>query len=407
MILPLTVLGSSSTKITRLGFLKPASRSRAVAMISASVAVMSGPQDDDGGDVLAPHRIGQTDDRRLRDRRMGVQHLFDLAAVHVLAAGDDHVLHPVDDVEEALLVTAGHVAGVEPAALERLGGALLVAEVALQHLLAADHDLADDAGRALVHVLVDDLHVGEAHRRAARREQVLLAVDRPLVGRLREREHVAAQLGHPEAGVHDRTEALDRRPQHLDRHRGRAVADAAQRVELVVVDLRVLQHHVEHRRRQRGAGDAVLVDELHPQLGLEHRGQHDATAAHVGDGHGVAGDVAQRERHQVPLVGLRLVLDHRLQHGHGEVAVGEHRALGEPGRAARVQQPGGRVLVDVAWRLVGRRGADDVGVARVAAVLAAADHDRRAARRRCRPSRGSIVLEVLLLDDQHAWPRRC
>ena len=40
MILPLTVLGSSSTKTTRLGFLNPASRSRAVPMISASVAVM-------------------------------------------------------------------------------------------------------------------------------------------------------------------------------------------------------------------------------------------------------------------------------------------------------------------------------------------------------------------------------
>ena len=46
--------------------------------------------------------------------------LLDLAAVDVLAARDDHVLLAVDDVEEALLVAAGHVAGVEPPAAERL-----------------------------------------------------------------------------------------------------------------------------------------------------------------------------------------------------------------------------------------------------------------------------------------------
>ena len=197
--------------------------------------------------------------------------------------------------------------------------------------------------------------------------------------------------------------------QHLDRHRGCAVADAAQRVEPVVVELRVLQHHVEHRRGQRRAGDAVLVDELHPQLGLEHRGQHDPTAAHVGDRHGVAGDVAQRERHQVALVGLRLVLDHRRQHRHGEVAVGEHRALREPRRPAGVQQPRGRVLVDVARWFVGRRRPDDVGVASDSGRLGpgVASITITCCSVAISPSSGSICSRYFCLRRSARWPRRC
>ena len=130
---------------------------------------------------------------------------------HVLAARDDHVLHPVDDVEEALLVTTCHVAGTEPAVLERLGRSLLVAEVALQHLLATNHYLADDTGRALDHVLVDHLHVRQAHGRAARCQQVLLTVDRSHMRRLRKGQHVAAQLCHAETGVHDGAEPFDAR----------------------------------------------------------------------------------------------------------------------------------------------------------------------------------------------------
>ena len=61
----------------------------------------------------------------------------------------------------------------------------VVAPVALQHLLALDHDLADHAGRALLQLVVDDADARQAHRHAARREQVLLALDGPDVGGLR------------------------------------------------------------------------------------------------------------------------------------------------------------------------------------------------------------------------------
>src|SRR5581483_10869408 len=92
---------------------------------------------------------------RLGDRRVGIEHLLDLARIDVEAAPDDQLLLPVDDEEEAVLVDVAHVAGVEPAALERLGGGGRLLEIALHDVVAADHDLADAvlAGRKRLVVL--------------------------------------------------------------------------------------------------------------------------------------------------------------------------------------------------------------------------------------------------------------
>src|SRR5271163_952608 len=64
----------------------------------------SGLEFDEGFDLFAQQVIGHADDRRLRDRGVGVQHLFDLAGVDVVAAPDDEVLLAVDDEEVAVLV---------------------------------------------------------------------------------------------------------------------------------------------------------------------------------------------------------------------------------------------------------------------------------------------------------------
>ena len=68
--------------------------------------------------------------------------LFDLDAVDVLAAADDHVLGPVRDVQEAVLVQVADVTGVEPAVAERLGRRLRVVEVAVHHRLVAQAHLS-------------------------------------------------------------------------------------------------------------------------------------------------------------------------------------------------------------------------------------------------------------------------
>ena len=98
-----------------------------------------------------------------RDPRVPGEHVLDLGAVDVLAAGDDHVLLAVDDVDEALFVHPAQIAGVEPAAGERLRGRLGLVPVAGHQRRAAVDDLADLARRDVVHVVVDDprLDVGD------------------------------------------------------------------------------------------------------------------------------------------------------------------------------------------------------------------------------------------------------
>ena len=71
--------------------------------------------DDDGGDLLAEAVVRQAEDRDVGDVRVLEDRRLDLGAVDVLAAAQHHVLDPVDDVDEAVLVDAARVAGVEPA----------------------------------------------------------------------------------------------------------------------------------------------------------------------------------------------------------------------------------------------------------------------------------------------------
>src|SRR5262245_65384140 len=76
---------------------------------------------------------------------------------HVLAAGDDHVLHTVDEEEVAVLVEVPRVTGVVPAAAERLRGRVGAFPVLAHEVAAARADLARHPGG-------DRLAVGVLHR---------------------------------------------------------------------------------------------------------------------------------------------------------------------------------------------------------------------------------------------------
>src|SRR6185503_11567015 len=78
------------------------------------------------------------DDLHVEHGGMRVEIFLDLARVHILAAADDHVLDAADDVDVAVLVGGGEVAGVHPAAgVDRVARRLLVAPVADHHAVAA------------------------------------------------------------------------------------------------------------------------------------------------------------------------------------------------------------------------------------------------------------------------------
>ncbi len=144
---------------TSFGTLNFASCSRQCSMSSSAVVVGSERDNDERDRNLAPPFVGPADDGDLDDRRVFVQHALDFGARDVLAAGHDHVLQPVDDVEIAVVVLHADVAGVEPAALERGVGRVGIAPVTLEHLGTAQHDLAAFARGDGCAVVVPDVEL--------------------------------------------------------------------------------------------------------------------------------------------------------------------------------------------------------------------------------------------------------
>ena len=102
-------------------------------------------RDDERAHLLAHHRIGHRDARRLGDAGMGDEQRFDLLRRDVLAAADDDVLQPVDD-REVLAVVHREVAGAEPAVVDERVGVERRVEVADEHLGPAREQLARRAG---------------------------------------------------------------------------------------------------------------------------------------------------------------------------------------------------------------------------------------------------------------------
>src|SRR5918998_4619920 len=109
---------------------------------------------------LAPLFVRHRGDGGLHDRRMAGDDPFHLDRRDVLSAGDDDVLVAVPDLDVAVRMPHGDVAGVVPAPLERLFGSLFVVEVALHDHVAVHDDLAHrlPVERHVVHMVVHDAY---------------------------------------------------------------------------------------------------------------------------------------------------------------------------------------------------------------------------------------------------------
>src|ERR1700751_5011275 len=98
----------------------------------------------------------------------------------VFAAADDDVFLAVDDLDVVVLIPGGHIAGVQPTAGDRGARGFGVLEIAVHHVIAADHDLADalHVARNVAHLCIDDPDFVRYRRPAGHRQApqtVLLA----------------------------------------------------------------------------------------------------------------------------------------------------------------------------------------------------------------------------------------
>lgn len=79
-------------------------------------------QRHDGAHLFAEPRIGHADDRDLGDGRVLIQHFLDFPGIDVVAAANNDILLPVDDVVVAIGIASSQISGAEPAVGDRGGG---------------------------------------------------------------------------------------------------------------------------------------------------------------------------------------------------------------------------------------------------------------------------------------------
>ena len=200
--------------------------------------------DDVGDDAVAEPVVGRADDRDLPDGRVARDDVLDLERVHVLAAGDDHVVEPAVEPEVAVLVEPPDVAGVVPAVANLLLVRIRPVPVAGERLIRG-------------HVAEDLAVLAEPQARVQRRPpraprlRTLVAVDR-----------VGVDLGR--AVVVDEQPRRERLGAALDeraRHRRAGVGERLDRRDVVVAEPRVPDDVVVERRREVQRGDALLLDQ--------------------------------------------------------------------------------------------------------------------------------------------------
>ena len=219
---------------------------------------------------------------------------FSTSAGYVLAAGDDHVLHAVVDVEITLVVEIAGIAGVEPAVADGVGGGLRAVPVAFMTTgwritispgiraerlagAVADFDVDTGVGLAAGAQLAGGVAFGgQAGARARGLGEAVQAVE------------LAAE------------DVLGGGEQILGDGRG-AVEEFLQRAEIARPDLRMLSQEEDHGRHEQGVvhpvtrdvvEDLVRIDFLHDEVGRAlgerehaHVGPGDMEHRHAGEGH--------------------------------------------------------------------------------------------------------------------------
>src|SRR4051812_17319623 len=133
------------------------------------------PKHHDRHRSFTPAVIRYADNRYFAHLRQFVDDAFDLRGGDVLAAGYDHVLLAIGQIEKAVRVKIADIAGAEPVAEEGRRGFLWVFPVALRDLRPAQADFAILARRQAIAGIVTDLDLDMGDGAAGRTDFLDLA----------------------------------------------------------------------------------------------------------------------------------------------------------------------------------------------------------------------------------------
>ena len=302
----------------------------------------AGLQHHEGLHLLHPVAVLHTDDGAHEDALVGVDGVFHLGGVDIVAAGDNQPLHPLLEVHKAFLVHGAQIAGVEPQVavfmeLEGLGGLLGVIHVALHDGGAADADFAHGAvghlvmggGGANLEVGIGEgnadaaLPVGKPGGKAAGGDALRQAVALP---------HLLHSAVLPEEGIH-----------LVFQLHAQGVAAGENTPQAAQIQLLGILHPKQCLVQRGNAGNAVgLVFAEHLAVGLDtelgHQNHPNAPVEHGVDADTQAEAVENGHDGKAAEARLDTVTGGAGLEGQGiEVQVGQEDSLGDAGSAAGVE----------------------------------------------------------------------
>ena len=126
-------------------------------------------RNDEGRDLLAFARFGETHHGDLLDALMPGKHGFDLSRMHIGPGANDQVRAAGEQPDEAVFIEQTDIAGIGPAVLEPVAvGARIVAVGLLRHSRRAHADESFRAGGENTVAVIDHLHLDIGQRPADR-----------------------------------------------------------------------------------------------------------------------------------------------------------------------------------------------------------------------------------------------
>ena len=209
--------------------------------------------------------VGDAEHRDVEHLGVGDQQVLGLLGIDVHAAGHDHEVAPIGEVQVALVVDVAHVADRRPSLLVVRRRGLLRVLVVLERrrpfarLEPHDARFADGELGAVFVADVNDVTAWPPHRSR---------VVEPFGGG---DERCAGCFSRAVVLVDDRAPPLQHALLHVDGTRCGRVHRVTERREVVRQALLVgqLEHADEHGRNQLRMGHAVPLDELEKLLGVE------------------------------------------------------------------------------------------------------------------------------------------
>src|SRR6266478_5655014 len=194
---------------------------------------------------------------------MRVNDGFDFSRVNVFSARDDHVLQAIENVEVPVGVLITNVAGSEKAVPEREFSFFRLVPITAHDIRATCDQLARLPGFNFLSCWIDDAHVDSEARTPARGEFVFSVL---IVFQAGQEPGLTQPIDLNEFNI---WQNLSRAMHEFGSHWRSAISQMPKSREVILLQLRRLRQHIDHRRHQHRVSDPFALNGLAEGLRIE------------------------------------------------------------------------------------------------------------------------------------------